>query len=72
MGVLQLSKAYDSKRINKACEMALNANSYSYYRIKNILENNMDKAELLDDLLSNNGQTHIPAHPNIRGASAYK
>ena len=69
-GLLQLHKAYGSGRLNRACKMALNAGIPSYNRIKNILGNNMDKASILHDE-PGNGQTHIPPHHNIRGASSY-
>jgi transposase len=71
MGVLQLHKAYGSERLNNACKRALEGEASSYHHIKNILKNNMDKASLFYQDLE---QTinHIPVHPNIRGASAYK
>jgi transposase len=69
MGIIQLHRDYSSERLNNACKIALNAETYSYKRIKNILKNNQDKDfEPLED----DSQTHIPFHSNIRGASAYK
>ncbi len=70
MGLLQLHKAYGSYRLDKACKMALNAGIPSYTRIKNILNNNMDKAPLFYDE-PRSKQSHIPNHQNIRGASSY-
>lgn len=71
MGLIQLHKAYGSQRLNTACKRALEADTSSYKRIKNILENNMDKNSLFHQDLEEN-QTHIPVHQNIRGASAYQ
>jgi hypothetical protein len=69
MGIIQLHRDYSSERLNNACQIALNVETYSYKRIKNILKNNQDKDfEPLED----DSQTHIPFHRNIRGASAYK
>ncbi|MGM1055909.1 MAG: IS21 family transposase, partial [Bacteroidota bacterium] len=71
MGVLQLHKAYGSERLNNACKRALEGEASSYQHIKNILKNNMDKASLFYQDLEQT-TNHIPVHPNIRGASAYK
>ncbi|PWD98236.1 IS21 family transposase [Marinilabilia rubra] len=69
MGIIQLHRDYSSERLNNACKIALDVETYSYKRIKNILKNNQDKDfEPLEDAT----QTHIPYHSNIRGASAYK
>lgn len=70
MGIVQLSKTYGSERLNNACERALVAEAYSYQRVKNMLENNLDR--LGTDLKELNGsQSHIPNHDNTRGASYY-
>lgn len=71
MGLIQLHKAYGSERLNNACKRALQADTSSYTRIKNILENNMDKASLFYQNLEDE-KTHIPEHQNLRGASAYQ
>ena len=70
IGLLQLHKAYGSDRLNTACRIALTADMVSYSRIKNILENNMDKA-LSDNIESDRMDSHIPLHDNIRGAASY-
>lgn len=71
MGLLQLSKAYGSERLDKACGIAVIADITSYNRIKNILRNNIDQTfkaeEVLEDTIS-----HIPEHNNIRGSLAYQ
>ena len=71
MGVIQLHKAYGSERLNSACKRALEGEATSYQHIKNILKNNMDKASLFYQDLEQ-AKNHIPVHPNIRGASAYR
>ncbi|MDD4697522.1 MAG: hypothetical protein PHR52_08295 [Fermentimonas sp.] len=50
--------------------MVLKAGIPSYMRIKNILKNNMDKASIFYNE-SENAQSQIPRHQNIRGASSY-
>jgi hypothetical protein len=70
MGIIQLHRQYTSERLNKACKRAVEAGTYSYQRIRNILKNNLDKDE--SDTSEELYQSHIPLHKNIRGASAYK
>jgi hypothetical protein len=72
MGVIQLYQKHSSQRLDKACLIALNASISSYQRLRNILENNMDKQEEFQDPISNETQSHIPLHQNIRGASTYQ
>jgi transposase len=69
MGIIQLHRAYGSGRLDKACQRALIAGTHSYKRISNILKNNQDKLPLPEQ---ENNVPHIPAHDNLRGASAYK
>ncbi|MBU2951212.1 IS21 family transposase [Tamlana agarivorans] len=71
MGVIQLHKAYGSKRLDNACKRAFQADATSYLRIKNILKNNLDESSLFYQNLEED-QSHIPEHDNIRGASAYQ
>ena len=66
MGIIQLHKYYGSERLNNACRRAVYAKAISYHRIKNILENNMDKVSP-DQWEENNQQSHIPPHDNLRG-----
>lgn len=70
-GLLQLHKAYGSNRLDRACQIALDADMVSYSRVKNILKNNMDKAYLFFDK-EDQSVSHIPIHNNIRGAASYK
>jgi transposase len=71
LGIIQLSRSYGSERLNNACKRALDTDSCSYLRIKNILKNNMDRLPLSDDKVEAL-KPHIPLHNNIRGASAYE
>ena len=70
MGVIQLHRQYGAERLNKACARALYGNFLSYTRVKNILQNHLDREyQDLDKL--NDTRSHIPEHTNIRGAGAY-
>lgn len=71
LGVIQLHRPYGSERLDAACKRALQTDACSYMRIKNMLQNNMDRVPLSDQV-TESCKTHIPAHGNIRGASAYK
>ncbi|WP_339905902.1 hypothetical protein [uncultured Cyclobacterium sp.] len=50
--------------MDAACSRAIYAKAISYYRIKNRLENNLDKITT-DDL--DKKEPPIPTHENIRG-----
>ena len=69
MGIIQLSKGYGKERLDAACHRAIYAEAVSYNRIKNILENNLDRAAPEEN---GTKQSHIPKHENIRGASNYR
>jgi transposase len=69
MGIIQLAKFYGRERLDSACSRAIYAKAVSYNRIRNILENNLDKVTPEDQNVKG---THIPAHENIRGASNYQ
>src|SRR5690606_12143282 len=66
-----LHRPYGSERLDAACKRALQTDACSYMRIKNMLQNNLDSVPLSDQV-TESCKTHIPAHGNIRGASAYK
>ena len=68
-GIIKLAKLYGSERLDSACGRAIYARAISYRRIKNILENNLDRVtpEEMDKK-----ESHIPDHENIRGASTYQ
>lgn len=74
LGVLNLSRSYDSQRLNRACQIA---NQQSLTRVKNIrsiLTSNLDK--LPDDASMQQeldlDETRLPqSHENIRGPKDY-
>src|SRR5690606_30668933 len=69
MGIIQLSRSYGKERLDAACNRAIYAKAVSYKRIKNILENNLDRVAPEEP---DTKQSHIPIHKNIRGASNYQ
>lgn len=71
MGLIQLHKAYGSDRLDSACKRAIQADAVAYLRIKNILENNLDRISLFYQDIEED-ESHIPIHENIRGASTYQ
>lgn len=71
MGIIQLSKYYGSERLNNACERAAYGNTFSYQRVKTILQNNLDKEHINMKELEQTA-SHIPSHQNIRGANNYQ
>jgi hypothetical protein len=70
MGIIQLGRTYGSERLNNACKIAAYGNTYSYQRVKTILEKKIDTEEF-DFSALNNNNSHIPTHKNTRGAAAY-
>jgi transposase len=69
MGVLQLTKAYPSQRVESACQRALYFKAYSLRTIKSILEKQLDKQVLLP--LPNTVAEQPILHENIRGSQYY-
>jgi hypothetical protein len=67
IGVFQLGKKYGNDRLEAACKRANLGSRITYKIIKNILENNLDKVQVQQNLL----QLFIPEHTNIRGPEAY-
>jgi hypothetical protein len=65
MGILSLSGTYGNKRLNDACARALSYDCYSYKKVKNILEQGLDKIQ------ENFQSSSLPEHENIRGSSYY-
>jgi len=66
LGILSMVKKIGNVRLNNACRRAHAGNSFSYKTIKNILENNLDKSEIL--IVQ---PAALPFHQNIRGAAYY-
>ncbi|MFO7790884.1 MAG: IS21 family transposase [Bacteroidales bacterium] len=71
MGIIQLHRSYGSDRLDTACKIAVEAGTFSYKKISNILKNNMDKVDTTNQM-EIDFTTHIPKHINIRGANNYK
>jgi len=64
-GILNLYKKADQSKVNKACQMAIDHQNYSYKFILNILQNNMLEQEPKEV------EKKTPNHPNIRGQSYF-
>lgn len=66
MGVLRLSKAFGTTRLDAGCERALEINAHSYSSLHSILKNGLDRQR-------REPTTDGPAitHPNIRGADYF-
>ncbi len=68
LGVMRLGKRYSEKRLEKACERAINIKSYSYKSVESILKKGLDKVPLQKEPL----KTKPVNHPNIRGRQYYR
>lgn len=71
MGVIQLQRTYGSQRLNNACKRAIEAGTFSYHRLKNILKNNLDSIAT-ESQQKSLFKSHIPNHKNLRGAANYQ
>lgn len=67
IGILRLSQAYGTGRIEAACKRALRGSVFNYNTILNILNRNLDKVEITETLLFT-----MPQHNNLRGPSSYQ
>jgi transposase len=65
LGILSLTKKYDKKRLNKACQKALDYQNYSLKVIENILKNRLENYQQESFQL-------LPDHSNIRGNQYYQ
>jgi transposase len=65
LGILRLAKQVGNDRLNKACQRALTFDACSYKSIKNILQNNLENAQL--DCFE-----ALPEHQNLRGNRYYQ
>ncbi len=70
MGILHLAKGYGPVRLNKACRRALSFGTYSYKRIKNILDQGLEEETQQTELEM--AEPQIPTHENVRGSHYYK
>ncbi|WP_245949435.1 IS21 family transposase [Echinicola strongylocentroti] len=64
-GLLALARKVDEQRLDKACNIAMEYNQYSYGFIKNMLENNMTEAT------TEASGKELPKHGNVRGRTYY-
>jgi transposase len=62
LGIIDLSRRYDTERLNGACKRAYEFNLFSYKGVKNILEKGLDRVK--EDVPSSKV---LPLHKNIRG-----
>lgn len=67
MGLLQLSKKYNSERLEAACAKATAINSCNYTTVANILKNGQDSVILQ----KTPSPKATPGHENVRGAAYY-
>ncbi|HUH47564.1 MAG TPA: IS21 family transposase [Arenibacter sp.] len=65
-GILNLAKKTSIETFDKACQMALEHQNYSYRFLKRVLENRMT------EYLEEPDEAPLPGHGNIRGAHTYK
>jgi len=66
LGIVDLSRRYDARRVNRASERALEFHSYSYKAVKNILEKGLDRLKEESLVLQS-----FPLHSNIRGGDYF-
>ena len=62
LGILGFAKRTGRKRLENACERALNYQAYSYHTIRDILEKGLDRLAS-----ENSKELKLPFHENIRG-----
>jgi transposase len=67
LGIMRLGERYGNDRLEAACKRALDGYKVTYMVVKNILERNLDKVPIQNNLF-----TGIPDHDNIRGPECYK
>jgi len=66
VGILSFAKKFGNERLNNACKRAIYYQSYNYMSIKNILDNALDKEQIVEH------QYTLPLHDNIRGKDYYQ
>lgn len=67
LGLLRLSDKYGKERLENACKRALTGPKVTYTIVKTILESNLDKTELQQQI-----PFSIPSHENLRGHETYQ
>jgi transposase len=71
LGVIQLTRDYDSARVEAAAKRALKFNAFSYRSMKAILSSGLDRQPDKESILGKEGQMSLPFHENIRGHEYY-
>jgi len=66
-GLLRLQRDHERETFEKACQMAIDHESFSYRFISNVLANKMTEQQDDDD-----PQGKLPEHANIRGSAYYQ
>jgi hypothetical protein len=70
LGLLNLSRQYDTSRLERACHRAMMIGSPNLRSIKSILKQGIDQLELpLDE--NTQEELSIQSHENVRGAEYY-
>lgn len=64
-GILSLRKKYGKERLENACKRVSESGTVTYSMLKNILQNNLDKAENRSNVCC------IPTNEYVRGAEAF-
>lgn len=70
LGIIRLEHSFGPKRLEAACQRALAFKSYSYKRVRMILERGLDRLPLQAD--GDLGQPQLPFHENIRGSAYFQ
>ena len=68
LGLLNLAKRYGPVRLEGACQRALAIASPTYQSVSSILKNGLDQQA---ERVSDDPQTSLPLHENVRGPSYY-
>jgi transposase len=70
MGIIQLGRSYEPKRVEAAAQRALKFKTCSYRSMKAILAGGLDQRQDIEEKRS--GQLSLPLHQNIRGPEYYQ
>lgn len=68
LGLLNLSRSYDTTRLDNACARAIAIGAFNVRSVKSILEKGMDQ---LVDMPSSTQEASSSNHSNVRGSSYY-
>lgn len=69
LGLLNLVRRYERKRLEKACERGLAIGSTAYHSISSILQKGLDQQPIEQQQPA---QASLPLHDNVRGAHYYQ